>query len=114
MMDWEVLAENVVMGKSSYCLVFYEDLLKEPINELRKVMKFLEKSGFIQNNLEERLICLSENLQGNNKRKKNENERNPFTKEQTKFMNSKIDYLQNVFNKANIDVDLSSYKRRVN
>ena len=51
-------------------LLVYEDLVKDPIKEIRAVMKFLEKNnGFKQNDLERRLLCLNQNLRGNQKRK---------------------------------------------
>ena len=51
-------------------LLVHENLLKDPIKEIRAVMKFPQKeNGFKQNDMERRLLCLNQNLQGSQKRK---------------------------------------------
>ena len=66
----------------------YEDLLEEPINEIRKVIEFTQKTNnFQQNDREPRLLCLSQNLQGSNKRKN----RTSFTNEMKYQVNSVIE-----------------------
>ena len=70
--SWVKLIRYVVKSKKKFHLVIYEELVQDPINEIRKVIKFLEKNnGFKQYNLEERLLCLSENIEGTHKRTKN-------------------------------------------
>ena len=60
---WQQLLENVLESESPFHIIVYEDLLRDPISEMRKVTKFLEENiGFEQDDLEERLFCLSENL----------------------------------------------------
>ena len=66
---WSNLFNFVIDSKQPFHLVTYEDLLRDPVTEMQKVMRFLEvASGFEQDDLQERLLCLSQNLQGNHKR----------------------------------------------
>jgi len=114
-MRWQILIENVVKCENPSYFLLYENLLRDPINEMRNVMKFIErKHGFKQDNLEERLICLSENLQGSNKRKKLAKKIDPYTEELTRMINSQINYSQKVLDDAGIDISVSSYERKLN
>ena len=111
---WLQLLENVLESKSPFHITVFEDLLRDPISEMRKVMKFLEeKQGFEQDDSEERLLCLSENLQGSSKRKKKDNGINPYNEELTNIMNSQINNAQEILDRAGINISLSSYKRSV-
>ena len=102
--------ENKEKNKIPFQFLFFEDLVRDPPGEMRKVMKFLEEeSGVKVDNLELRLLCLCENLQGSNKRKKKDID--PYTDELKKIMNSKLDFVHEVFYKAGMSVDLSFYKR---
>jgi len=95
-------------------LLLYEDLLKNPVEELRKIVKFLEKeNGFKANDLEERLICLSENIQGSQKRKKTKKQIDPYNKSLKIKINAKIESAQNDLTKYKINLDLSFYKRKL-
>ena len=109
--SWLELIQYVMQSKKPFHLVIYENLLKDPIKELKKIMKFLKEiNGFRQENLEERLICLSENLKGTHKRKKRINV-DPYTNEMIKKLNSKISLAKKLFTKIEKDFDFSSYKR---
>ena len=110
------MIERVVTADGcEYYILIYENLMRDPVNEMRKVINFLQsKIGFELDNLEERLLCLSENMQGNNKRKKKKNEIDPFTDKLKVIVNSKIAYAQSVFDKAGINISLTSYQRDVN
>ena len=102
--------ENKEKNKIPFQFLFFEDLVRDPPNEMQKVMKFLEEeSGVKVDNLELRLLCLCENLQGSNKRKKKDID--PYTDELKKIINSKLDFVHEVFHEAGMSVDLSSYKR---
>ena len=77
-------------------------------------MRFLEeKHGFKQDNLNERLLCLSQNLHGSNKRKKTNTQRDPFTNELTKIMNLQIDNAQAILDKTAMNINISFYKRKL-
>ena len=75
-------------------------------------MKFLEKeTGFKQNNLERRLLCLNQNLQGSQKRKSASKLTNDevYTKELKEIINGKIRNAQKYFVEKNIPLNISSY-----
>jgi len=95
-------------------LVQFEDLAKNPIDELQKIVKFLEKANeFKENYFEQRLICLSENIQGSHKRKKTKQQIDPYTKSLKIKINAKLNFAQNVLIKYGLNVDLSNYKREL-
>jgi len=90
--------------------VFYEDLKENPIAEIRKVIKFIEKiNGFKPENLEQRLLCLSENLKGDFARKHNQ-QFDPYTEKLKKIINLRIDQAQEVFKNHKINARVISYK----
>ena len=87
------ISHLAVVAKSGlpFHVVIYEDLVKDPIGETRKIMKFLEKhNNFPQPNLEKRLLCLRQNLQGQNKRKSRKFSSNPFTAKMIHKINSEV------------------------
>ena len=111
--SWLQLIQYVVQSKKPFHLVVYENLLINPIKELRKVMKFLDGvNGFKQENLEDRLLCLSENLQGTHKRKKRINV-DPYTNEMKKQLNSEISIAKRLFTLTDNDFNFSSYERKM-
>jgi len=113
--DWHTLIERIVSSSCQYYILLYEDLLQDPINEMRKLINFLQKEiTFKFDNLEERLLCLGENMQGNNKRKKIYKQIDPFTKALKIIINSKIKLAQSVLDKNGIKLNLTSYQRKVN
>ena len=111
-MVWENLFIFVLKNRQPLHLVFYEDLVRDPIKEIKKVIKFLElTNGFSPSDLETKLLCLSENLQGANKRKKKQHQINPYNSMLTAKINQKIFIAQNLLSAYNIAANLSSYKR---
>ena len=93
-------------------IVVFENLVKDPIKEMRAVMKFLEKEiGFKQNNLERRLLCLNQNLEGNQKRKSGSKLTNDqvYTKELKEIVNDNIRNAQKYFVEKDIPLNISSY-----
>ena len=109
---WSNLFNFVIDSKQPFHLVSYEDLLRDPVTEMQKVMRFLEvANGFEQDDLQERLLCLSQNLQGNHKRKKNDDFIDPYTNELRKIFNSEIEAAEKKLTEAGVNEDFSSYKR---
>ena len=77
-------------------------------------MKFFkEVSEFEPENKQERLICLSENLEGNARRKPKNDPVDPFTNELETKLNVKIASAEQMLKKAGLTVDFSSYKRKL-
>ena len=111
-MNWEILFKFVMESEKQVHLVLYEDLIKNPIEEIGKIVKFLQDvNGFKSKDTDQRLICLSENLQGAQKRKKPRKSAARFTNNMKQKINNKINFAQKVLKNHRIDVDLSSYKR---
>ena len=110
--SWVELIQYVVKSQKNFLLVVYEDLVQEPIREMRKIMKFLEeKNGFKHHNLEERLLCLSENIQGTHKRSKKKLTVDPYSDEMKEKLNNEIISAEKIFIDAGIKIDFSFYKR---
>ena len=114
MTNWDTLFKLVIASKRPFQLLVYEDLLRNPIKEIRKVVEFLEETnGFEVKNLNEQLLCLSQNLQGGHKRKKNTDNFDPFTNELKRKVNSMIDTAQSLIMDLGITANFSSYKRKL-
>ena len=96
------------------CLVLYEDVKQNPIKEIRKVMKFIEKmsDGYKPDDLEERLLCLSENLRGGFKRNRVDQGK-LYTNELKAIINSNIDYAQEALIKHGINANITLYKKKL-
>ena len=114
MKSWVELIQYVVESQKNLHLVVYEELVQDPIYEMRKIMKFLEeKNQFKQPNLEERLLCLSENIQGNYKRTKKKLTVDPYSDELKEKLNNEIILAEKIFAGAGIKIDFSFYKREI-
>ena len=110
---WKLLFDVVLEGNRSLHLALYEDVKENPVKEIRKILKFLEMTnGYKPDNLEERLLCLSENLRGGFKRKHPEKQ-NPYTNELKQIMNLRIDQAQETLNKHKMFVNITHYKKDV-
>ena len=104
----------VIDSKKPFHIVKYEDLLEEPINEIRKVMEFLQTTNnFQQNDLELRLLCLSQNLQGSNKRKNRGTNDASFTNEMKNKVNSVIEIAEKKAAQAGLKFTFTSYKKQI-
>ena len=111
---WRNLFTFVIDSKQPYHLVTYEDLLRDPIYEMQKIMRFLQvANGFEQNDLEKRLLCLSYNLQGSQKRKKSYDSVDPFHNDFKTKINLAIDEAEKKLTQAGLRVDFSLYKRNL-
>ena len=109
---WDTLFTYVAQAKKPFFILIYENLVRDPIKEIRLVMKFLEKNnGFKQTNLEQRLLCLAENLHGKYKRKRKARAINPYAKELKIFVNSLIDSAEKTLNEIGWKANFSSYIR---
>ena len=107
---WFHLFTWLIDSKKPFHLLIYENLKKNPVKEIRKVMKFLKKqSGFEPPDLEQRLLCMSENLQGSYKRNSRELDRNPFTKKMQKKINTKIKTANKILFHVNKNLKLPNY-----
>ena len=101
-------------SKRPYHLLFYEDLVQNPIKEIKKILDFLQsKNGFKEQNLDTRLTCLSENLQGSHQRKKTETQFDPYNNELIMSINKRIEHAQQILAKHGLRFNISSYKKNL-
>ena len=109
---WKTLFLTVLNSELPYHVFFYENLLQDPIGETRKIIKFFEaNNGFQLPNLEERLLCVQENLQGTQKRKTRKLSRDPYSKEMVVKINADIFFVRQFIASHNIPLVLPLYER---
>ena len=104
----------MIESKKPFHVLIFEDLVKDPIKEIKKVLRFLEETnGFKAEKLEERLLCLSENLQGTEKRNPKSIPKDPFSIKLKIHVNGIINSAQSMLSEANLSTNLSSYKQKI-
>ena len=109
---WRTHFLSVLKSDLPHHVFFYENLIQDPILETRKIIKFFEvNNGFQQPALEERLLCLEENLQGTQKRKPRKFVRDPYTEEMVAKINSEIAKVREYIVSRNISLILPPYER---
>ena len=110
--NWNNLVKDLFNQEIPVHILVFENLVKDPIKEMRAVMKFLEKeTGFKQNNLERRLLCLNQNLEGSQKRKSGSKLPNDqvYTKELKEIVNDDMRKVQKYFVEKDIPINISLY-----
>lgn len=108
---WKDPFFSVSSTKKPLHLLIYEDLIKDPIKEIRKIINFLKmKSGFEPADLEQRLLCMSENLQGDYKRKSRVLKAIPFTEERIKQMHAMISSAESMLSSSHNEMRLPKYE----
>ena len=112
---WKFKLQGIVNSKMPFHLLVYENLRLDPIGETRKIMKFLEiNNGFRHPNLEQRLLCLAENLEGQNKRSSRKLKLDPYSKEMVSKINLDIEFVRKRIALSDIDLILPPYERTSN
>ncbi|KAL7644116.1 UNVERIFIED_CONTAM: hypothetical protein RMT77_004939 [Armadillidium vulgare] len=76
---WQRIYEDLLLWSRNILIIFYEHLLKDPIKEVKEILKFLEFPF-----QEERIRCLQNNFNGKAKRAKVHI--NPFSEEEKSQM----------------------------
>lgn len=111
MNSWIQLFSWLIDSKKPFYLLKYEDLLQHPVDEIRKVMEFLKaKSGFEPANLEQRLLCMSENLQGMYKRKSRKLKEFLYTEKMKTKIDSIIKDARLILSSADDNLKLPNYE----
>ncbi|XP_039254712.2 sialate:O-sulfotransferase 1-like isoform X1 [Styela clava] len=80
-------------------VIYFEDIVKDPITEVRKIVNFL---NYPINNIEERLICLESNLSGNFKRPKRTLSFDPYPQKSKDIVNYFIKTAREILAKRNL------------
>ena len=88
---WFQLIETVVHAKKPFLMIFYDDLKTEPVKQLKLIAHFLLNNNLYKiENLDEKLLCLSQNVKGRAKRTSRKNLIDPLSKEMKKKINKEI------------------------
>ncbi|XP_076810344.1 sialate:O-sulfotransferase 1-like [Clavelina lepadiformis] len=78
---WFNLIRNVVTSGKPFIIIEFGELVNDPIAATLKMVEFLQKHTVISpDHLQQRILCLSQQLNGEHKRKKRKLTINPFTK----------------------------------
>ncbi|XP_076812840.1 sialate:O-sulfotransferase 2-like isoform X2 [Clavelina lepadiformis] len=85
--SWLSANISYLKKSSSHIIVYYEDLKRDRVKEMRRVVDFI---GFKVNNLEKRLLCLQLEGGGLFKRPSRNRAVNPYSSDQTKLIDEKI------------------------
>ena len=111
---WPNIIEYVAESKKTFHVLLYESVVKEPVKEMEKLVEFIEITlGFKTENLKQRLVCLSENFQGTEKRKSRPQQIDPYTTKLKIKLNEDIATAEKIFAEIGLSVDFSTYKRKI-
>ena len=96
---WGNIIHAVVVSKKPYLLIFYDDLKKDPVIQMRRVAEFLAKNNFYSiSNLDNRLLCLSQSLRGAAKRNPSKLNFDPFTSDMKILIDQMVEDAKKLFN----------------
>ena len=101
------LSKSLTSKNIPLYVVAYEDLVRDPIGEVRKLLtSFTPLKSIVPNEemLEDRLLCLSSQLSGFFKRKKQELNFDPYTNEIKIKINDNISKAREILNKAGFKI----------
>nr|CAB3267770.1 WSC domain-containing protein 1-like [Phallusia mammillata] len=84
---WQGMMKKTINSGKPYLIMFYEDIVADPISSVRKMVKFLPNPALHPSNLEERLACLSQETTGLAKRKSRKLSFNPWPPESIEIVN---------------------------
>ncbi|CAK8695515.1 sialate:O-sulfotransferase 1-like [Clavelina lepadiformis] len=111
---WLEIIEYVVSSGKPTLIIEYGELVKNPIAETLKIVKFLKKHTVISpDNLQQRLLCLSQELNGENKRKKGKLTIDSFTNSMKERLNQDIVEARKIINEHGLNFLLPKYERSV-
>ena len=101
------LSKMLTSKKIPLYVVVYEDLVRDPIGEVKKLLtSFTPLKSIVPDEeiLEDRLLCLSSQLNGYFKRKKQNLKFDPYTNEIKIKINDNISKAREVLNKAGFKI----------
>jgi len=92
---------------------YFEDVVAYPIEAVRQMVEFLASPVLHPHNLEDRLSCLSQQINGENKRKRSKINYDPFTTTMKKKVNSVIKEVRSALRKTGVKTMLPTYEVKV-
>ncbi|CAK8690671.1 unnamed protein product [Clavelina lepadiformis] len=111
---WLNLIKWVVLSGKPYLLVNFEELANHPIATTLKMVEFLQMHTVISpDNLQQRILCLSQQLNGDHKRRKHKLTIDPFTNSMKHKFNNDILQACKHLDEHGIRNVLSEYERDI-
>nr|CAB3267769.1 WSC domain-containing protein 1-like [Phallusia mammillata] len=104
---WITIMIDAIETKLPLLVIFFEDVVEDPIREVKKMVEFLASKDLKPNDLQDRLACLSQETTGFQKREKRVLDFDPYTAKETKLLYTRIKKLQKYVD--SIDVKLPNY-----
>lgn len=94
-------------------VIYYENLLENPVREMRRIAEFLKLNSTDHNqNFEKRLICMQLDVKGNFKRPSRKLGFNPFTEEVQMAITDSVKKVNRTLVRLHLPTLLSSYTSR--
>ncbi|XP_076810513.1 sialate:O-sulfotransferase 1-like [Clavelina lepadiformis] len=111
---WINLIKNVVTSGKPFIIIEFGELVNDPIATTLKMVEFLQKHTVISpDHLQQRILCLSQQLNGEHKRKKRKLTIDPFTKVMKQKVNHDVGEARKLLNERSVDFLLPKYEREV-
>lgn len=99
---WKNHSIKVLRENKPLHVVYYEELVKNPLREIRGMIDFLPRNQR-PDDLEQRLSCLSQELTGYNRRKKKPLTFDPYSNKTKRVVNEAIDEVRRVLIEKSFD-----------
>ncbi|CAK8671338.1 unnamed protein product [Clavelina lepadiformis] len=111
---WRNLFQFVIESKKPFLLVFYHNLVENPVAETRRMVKFVsQEAGLKVDDLEDRLLCLSQQTSGRAQRKKSKQgfPRDLFTDDMKRNLNAQVTAVREMLEGIGLEKTLPPYER---
>ncbi|CAK8682525.1 unnamed protein product [Clavelina lepadiformis] len=111
---WFNLIRNVVTSGKPFIIIEFGKLVNDPIATTLKMVEFLQKHTVISpDHLQQRILCLSQQLNGEHKRKIQKLTIDPFTKVMKQKVNHDVGEARKLLNERSVDFLLPKYEREI-
>ena len=111
---WFDLIKIVVTSGKPFIIIEFGELVNDPIATTLKMVEFLQKHTVISpDHLQQRILCLSQQLNGEHKRKKRKLTIDPFTKVMKEKVNHDVGEARKLLNERSVNFLLPKYEREV-
>ncbi|CAK8683719.1 unnamed protein product [Clavelina lepadiformis] len=112
--SWLTVIQYVVLSGKPILLIEFEELRNDPIATTLKMVKFLRKHTVISpDHLQQRILCLSQQLNGDHKRGKRKLTIDPFTKVMKMKFNYDVVQARKLLNERGVNFSIPKYERKV-
>lgn len=108
--SWRAFHEKILASKKRLLVVYYEEIVSDPISSVRKMVEFLPNPLLHPKDLEDRLACLSQEISGLAKRKSRNFTFDLYPPEVRKIINKGIGEMRMKLQDAGIEQELPPYE----